>query len=154
MADIKISFILVFSHKKCFTSTNAKSMLISLSCTSSIIKWVYLFIFVFSWTSSSKNIPVVLIIICDVLLLKQGFIPTWYPTKSPKFWFISYDSLFAMETAAKRLGWVIKILTSNFPLFIASSYIIFGTWVVLPHPVLPAITITWFCLIASIILSL
>ena len=55
-----------------------------------------------AFDTSSKNIPVVLIIICDVLLLKQGFIPTWYPTKSPKFWFISYDSLFAMETVVGR----------------------------------------------------
>ncbi len=53
-----------------------------------------------------------------------------------------------MPVAASRRGWVMPMR----PLEPApASIAIFGSWVVLPEPVVPQTMMIWFCLISSMI---
>ncbi len=63
------------------------------------------------------------------------------PTKFAPMGDISSETRLAMDTAATRLGCVQTIRAlSPWPAAMA----IFGSWVVLPQPVSPVTTITWF----------
>ena len=69
----------------------------------------------------------------------------WYPTASPSSSPLSAATLAATETADIRRGWV-QIMLQSEPrrLFISSSSMNCGSWVVLPQPVSPEMTRTWY----------
>ena len=69
----------------------------------------------------------------------------WYPTASPSSSPLSAATLAATETADIRRGWV-QIMLQSEPrrLFISSSRMNCGSWVVLPQPVSPEMTRTWY----------
>ena len=75
---------------------------------------------------------------------------TEYPMASPSSVFVSSAMRRATELAAIRRGWVWPMAPRT-PR--PSSRQIFGSWVVLPDPVSPAITTTWWAAMAAAISS-
>lgn len=69
----------------------------------------------------------------------------WYPTVSPSSSPLSAATLAATDMADIRRGWVqIMLQSAPWRLSISSSRMNCGSWVVLPQPVSPDMTRTWY----------